>query len=566
MILSVFESNRNSDRDAACSQWRIFVNTGLAAPLASALFALTQTYHYDAKVTLDLKRLLLAVAIVPLILTVLVLPVAGQRKDEATTLPFNGLPYAVGERLTYNVSFSSFVTAGHIEIFVAARGNFFGRDAVQLKGHVETTGVVSTAIYTLNSDYTSYVDPVTGIPFRSQQVSRGGGGGSNAGAAGGSGVSDLPGAYDFLSAIYRLRALPLTEGSSYPFTVRNEASSYQAQLIVKGHQSIKTNVGSYSTIAAQVRVAKSSAANDYHLQVFFSDDERHVPVLITAQLSDGEVRAELAGAQSAPVSAAGPTSADPVPTPSPTPTPRPTPSPRPSPGKNSGPVPQILPAALPFKIGEQLNYRVYLASVQQPVGLVSFQIRNRSRYFDHDGLMLTSSAQTTDAAKLLFVVNDQLTSYVDPVTLLPYRTELNLAEGRRKSGEVWTLNQDYGTASRQGGGKVEIPIGTHDYLSIFYAVRSMNMAPPRKSAVSILVEGKPKTLVIDAVRREKIQLDNQKISAIQLKLTSDEPQGDKFVLRVWISDDDRRLPLRLTAMTQLGALRADLVIIPLTHQ
>lgn len=520
----------------------------------------------------------MAVAIGSLILTALVLSVAGQHKNEVATLPFTGTPYAVGERLSYNVSFSSFVSAGHIEIFVAARGNFFGREAIQLKGHVETTGVVSTAIYTLNNDYTSYVDPATGIPFRSQVVGRESGrpttNASDTSKQNGTrdkaGVSDLPGAYDFLSAIYRLRALPLSEGTSYPFTVRSEANSYQAQLIVKGHQDIKTNVGSYNAIATQVRVAKNSAANDYRIQIFFTDDERHVPVLITAQLASGEVRAELAGSQSAPVSAVKPQPDDVTPTPAPTPTPtaRPTPSPRPTPIRNPGTVsrPENLPAGLPFKIGEQLNYRVYLASVQQPVGIVSFQIRSRSRYFDHDGLMLTTSAQTTDAVKLVFVANDQLTSYIDPKTMLPYRTELNLIEGRRKTSEIWTLNQENGTAAKQGGGRVEIPVGTHDYLSIFYAVRSMNMAPGRKGSVSILVEGKPKTLVIDAVRREKIQLDNQKISAVQLKLTTDEPQGDKFGLRVWISDDDRRLPLRLTATTQLGALRADLVIIPVTQQ
>ncbi len=43
-------------------------------------------------------------------------------------------------------------------------------------------------------------------------------------------------------------------------------------------------------------------------------------------------------------------------------------------------------------------------------------------------------------------------------------------------------------------------------------------------------------------------------------------QADKYQLRGWISDDKRRLPLRLTAMTELGLVRADLAIIPVTTQ
>jgi hypothetical protein len=49
-------------------------------------------------------------------------------------------------------------------------------------------------------------------------------------------------------------------------------------------------------------------------------------------------------------------------------------------------------------------------------------------------------------------------------------------------------------------------------------------------------------------------------------LTTDDPQPDKYLFRVWITDDKRRLPVRLTASTELGQVRADLAIIPLTAQ
>jgi hypothetical protein len=96
----------------------------------------------------------------------------------------------------------------------------------------------------------------------------------------------------------------------------------------------------------------------------------------------------------------------------------------------------------------------------------------------------------------------------------------------------------------------------------------MNLAPPKRNTVSILVNGRPRTLVVTALRREMLQLESQNISAIQLSLTTtpEDPQPDKFQLRAWISDDDRRLPLRFTAMTELGVMRADLVILPVTFQ
>jgi hypothetical protein len=325
---------------------------------------------------------------------------------------------------------------------------------------------------------------------------------------------------------------------------------------VTGRQAIKTNVGSFNTILCQVRVKNNSRANSYNLRIYFSDDERHMPVLITARHSAGEIRAELAGSEFVTSPASGPS---------------------PTPAKivaGSVELPLVISTdpngglleGLPFKVGEQLTYQIFLGTISEPAGTATYQVRARSRYFDHDGLLFTVKAQTTNAVQRLFFANDQLSSYVDPKTLLPFRTEMNLTEGKRQIKQTLTLNQDFGAATTDQGEKIEIPVGTHDYLSFFYALRAFGFAPPRRNAISILVNNKPKTLFISALQRETIQLGPQKISAIQLSLTTDDAQSDKFSFRAWISDDQRRLPLRIVATTELGPLRADLAIIPVLSQ
>ncbi|HEU4479048.1 MAG TPA: hypothetical protein VFR80_11065, partial [Pyrinomonadaceae bacterium] len=79
--------------------------------------------------------------------------------------PFSAGPYRLGERLSYNVSFSNFNTAAHVELLVTARAPFSGRDAFQLKGHIETLDMVHAALLALNHDYITYVEPATGLPF-----------------------------------------------------------------------------------------------------------------------------------------------------------------------------------------------------------------------------------------------------------------------------------------------------------------------------------------------------------------------------------------------------------------
>src|SRR5438445_12761655 len=107
-------------------------------------------------------------------------------------------------------------------------------------------------------------------------------------------TGEFPGTYDLLSALYRVRAMPLGNGGSYSINVRNEGEEYTAEIRVTGLQTMKTNVGSFNTIATRINLKRG---HDYNIRAYFSDDERHVPVLITAKVESGEVRAELAASE-----------------------------------------------------------------------------------------------------------------------------------------------------------------------------------------------------------------------------------------------------------------------------
>lgn len=489
----------------------------------------------------------------------LVSPVLAQ--DGPAALPFSSAPYKVGERLTYIVSYSNFPAAAHLEVQVVSRGSFFGREAIQLHAHVETTEVINVALLAINNDYTTFIDPGTGLPFRSQLVVKDAINSTDSfhefnQAAGTAAIPAkqlvVPGLHDYWSALYRARALPLSDGAVYNFAVRGDSEEYQVELRVTGRQVAKTNVGSFSTIVTEVRVPNNARLRN--IKALFSDDERHVPVLVTAKIRDGELRVELAGSAIVEPPAI---IATPPPKTGPTLPPKMAPT-NPAPVRDEN---------WPFTVGEQLNYQVFLANSTAPAGIATFQVKGRSKYFDRDGLLLTVKAQTTGAAARVFVANDQINTYVDPKALLPYRTEISLVEGKRRKNQTLTINQDRGAITSDGGQRIDIPIGTHDYLSFFYALRTFNLGPSRRNAISMLVENVAKTLVISSGKREVIQLGEQKIVAIPLTLTTpDDPQNDKYQLRIWVSDDNRRLPLRITANTELGALRADLVILPTTSQ
>ena len=502
-----------------------------------------------------------------------------QARGDVGGSPFNDAPYRVGEHLTYTVAFSNFPTAAHVELLVAGRGQLYGREGVELHAHVETIGVVSAALYALDNTYVTFVDPATGLPYRAQRVIREGArvedvtrdysaplGDTAMPATQTAGGAAAPGTYDLLAALYRLRALPLAPGAVYTLAVQNGDAAYNAEVRVTGRETVKTNVGSSNAVVAQVRVRGNDEADAYRVRAYFTDDERHVPVLITARHPAGEIRVELASAEMTagplPVTAGATPPPQPFVTPPPGATPTPPTPGHPTPARTpAGPAAASLPE-LPFRPGEQLNFNFFLGANAQPVGTASFQVRPRARYFNREGLLLTTVLQTTGAGQTLFPVNDRISTYVDAATLLPFRTELGLVEGKRQARWIVSADQNGGSALFDDGTRVEMPVGTHDLLSVFYALRSFDLTPGKRNAVSLLVNKRPRLLYITALQRGPLTLGGQMIPAVELSLATNDTDGNRFNLRLWVSTDSRRLPLRLTAQTPFGPLRADLAIIP----
>src|SRR5438045_1100561 len=186
------------------------------------------TCHYHSLVQ---RKLEFSLTFGKLAALIICLAGAGSAQQTAASqAPFNANAYRVGERLTYNVNYSQFVSAAHVELFVAGRDIFFGREGIQLRAHVETNGVVNVALLSINNDYTSYVFPHSGLPYRSQQVVRQAGRTTEASVDYNqpAGTDALPAQLrvvesavrpDVLSAVYRVRALPLATGSSYLLSV-----------------------------------------------------------------------------------------------------------------------------------------------------------------------------------------------------------------------------------------------------------------------------------------------------------------------------------------------------------
>lgn len=462
-------------------------------------------------------------------------------------------PFRPGERLSYSVSFNKITDAAYAEIYVVSRGRLSGKDAVELQGKFKTTNLVS-AFYLLDEIRLSYASVETGLPLFTKIV-------ANEGIQPKETTKNFlenPTAYhDLLTAIYQSRSLNGTGN----VTFQENEKTYNAAFQTIGTEKVKTDAGEFDTSVSTVQSLFLDEAGFKDFRINYSVDEAHLPVLIRFKTQKGEFRAALASVQTIlPETQAEPT---PVLTAT-TPTPQTIQTPRPLPTSTPYIDNQPLSEDLPFALGETLNYRI--ASLGQNIGTVTIQAKERKQIKGRDGLpidslLLTATVSAGGQQKGILNVGDSIKSYVDPISLAPMNIDLKLNGALSSYNQTVQFEQSAGFAFDNTGNRTEIPVGTHSLLSLLYAIRTFNLTqskisinPVNDTRVAVFVGNKPYVLTLRPATVETIELAGVKVSAQVVSVATGNPQIDQLNLKIWLSNDARRLPLRLT----VGGYQADL--------
>jgi hypothetical protein len=109
---------------------------------------------------------------------------------------------------------------------------------------------------------------------------------------------------DPISVIYYMRTLDLTPGKRYPLTLIADGKLYTVDARVLRRETIETPVGRFSTVVVEPAML-SGEERDETLQIWYTDDARHIPVRIRSEIKIGAVTANLRSVDRGVAPAAG---------------------------------------------------------------------------------------------------------------------------------------------------------------------------------------------------------------------------------------------------------------------
>ncbi|MCB9497702.1 MAG: DUF3108 domain-containing protein [Fibrobacteria bacterium] len=189
---------------------------------------------------------------------------------------------------------------------------------------------------------------------------------------------------------------------------------------------------------------------------------------------------------------------------------------------------------------------------------------------DSTQMVVRTTAKANNAIQSFYPVRDTVESWVNWQTGLPLTFHKRLNEGSYSASVKLSFDRQAGKALVRGGQKkggavdtiVEIPEGAHDLLSAFLAVRRARLEPGESLHLPMLDNRKVfKDVEVRCLRRETLKTDLGSWSTlvIEPRLHGDALFQSKGKLTIWLTDDDRRIPVRMTSAIKLGTIRADLV-------
>ena len=215
------------------------------------------------------------------------------------------VPFKAGETLTYDVSWSNFLTAGTATVSVKEKKPSFGSVAYYVVAEGRPTPMLSK-LYTLYYKVDSLLDAYSLLPQRASIYSEEGRRHrmkittfNHATRKAQYEVQTATNvkqeltlaAYsqDALSAIYVLRSVPLSAGGKMTMPVSDSGKTYRVQITVGASEAVQTPMGSIrATRIIPVIVDEAGKPEGRGMSLWLSDDTRRLPVKMEGQLTVGK--------------------------------------------------------------------------------------------------------------------------------------------------------------------------------------------------------------------------------------------------------------------------------------
>jgi len=211
-------------------------------------------------------------------------------------------------------------------------------------------------------------------------------------------------------------------------------------------------------------------------------------------------------------------------------------------------------------VGERLNYDVSWSDFIV-AGELTIETKDRRSFDGVDGFHVSAQAQSVGlVSAVVYKVNDIYESFLSAATLQPFRAEKNSRRGKKREQASVTLDQQRRTARLSDGRTIEIPPDTYDLAGLLFAIRAMDLTEGKSRTFNVIEENKLYKISVEPEGTEKVTTPAGSFDTVRMttKIISGGRDSNLYNLKLYITNDTRRLPVQITAEPSWGQVRVRL--------
>ncbi|MES2796775.1 MAG: DUF3108 domain-containing protein [Bacteroidota bacterium] len=221
-----------------------------------------------------------------------------------------------------------------------------------------------------------------------------------------------------------------------------------------------------------------------------------------------------------------------------------------------------------FGPGEHIEYRVHYGIINAAEAIVHVdhkiqKVNNRPCY------NVKVVGKTTGAFDLVSKVRDTWQSYIDTSAMIPHQFYTNKREGGYKNIEKVIFDHENEVANRydlddkREKNTYKVPKNVQDVVSGYYYLRTIdfsNMKIGQTVLVKAFFEGEILDMRMKYAGKDKIRTKygTAKVFKINPILPNNSFFEDENSIRIWVSDDANKIPLKIEVDLRIGAISMDI--------
>ncbi|MCX7834556.1 MAG: DUF3108 domain-containing protein [bacterium] len=216
-----------------------------------------------------------------------------------------------------------------------------------------------------------------------------------------------------------------------------------------------------------------------------------------------------------------------------------------------------------FGVGERLMFSVDFGAIT--AGYASLEVLQVIELAGRRTYRIRAEAKSSKGFDYVYKVRDRIESFVDSIDFYTLRFVKRLREGNYKDDKLVTYDHSTRKAKLLSWGKEDVTTDfdslTQDVLSALYFVRLFDLKVDSSVYFPVHDIKKSYPLRVEVQRRERVKVPAGEFDClvVEPKLQSEGIFKRKGRIWVWLTNDEKKMPVKMESELPFGAISANLI-------